>query len=120
MIKGIGIDIVAIERIEKLVKKHNDKFLQRTFTEKEIEYCKSKSHPAQHYAGRFAAKEALMKALGKPLTFKEIEIQNPFSSPPKIELTGKAKEMTEQLDSPTIFLSISHDHEYAIAQVVIG
>ena len=116
MIKGIGIDIIAIKRIEELLKVHSDRFLARTFTTKEIEYCRKKSKPSQHYAARFAAKEALIKAFGKPLTLKEIEIEKALDNAPQIRLHGKAKEL---VGNKNILLSISHDHEYAIAQVAI-
>lgn len=112
MIKGIGIDIVEIKRVEKLINHYGDKFLGRTFTKKEIQYCKDKPNPAQHYAGRFAVKEAIIKAFGRPLTLKEIEIEKG----PRIKLTGKAK---KALRDKVILLSISHDHEYAVAQVVL-
>lgn len=112
MIKGIGIDIVEIKRVEKLIKKYGSRFINRTFTKKEIQYCRHKPNPAQHYAGRFAVKEAIIKALGKPLTLKEIEVDKG----PKLKLTGKAK---NALEDKKILLSISHDHEYAVAQAIL-
>lgn len=116
MIKGIGIDIVEIKRVETLLKTYGDKFTERNFSQKEIDYCQSKPRPAQHYAGRFAAKEAFIKAFGKPLVLKEIEVENKSQQPPSIKLTGTAKNaFTEK----NILLSISHDHEYAIAQVIL-
>lgn len=118
MIKGIGIDIVQIARVEKLLMTHTKRFLERTFTQKEINYCQQKARPAQHYAGRFAAKEALMKAVGKGLVFIDIEIENTAGNPPSINLSGKAKQVVAQAGITNILLSISHDHEYSIAQVV--
>lgn len=112
MIKGIGIDIVEIKRVRKLIKQYGPKFLERTFTKKEIQYCQNKPNPAQHYAGRFAVKEALIKALGKPFVLKEIEVDKG----PAIRLTGLAK---KAVGNNKILLSISHDHEYAVAQVVL-
>lgn len=112
MITGIGIDIVEIRRVEKLIRQYGSRFIKRTFTPKEIKYCKDKPNPAQHYAGRFAVKEALIKALGRPLILKEIEVDRG----PKITLTGKAK---KNLKNKKILLSISHDHEYAVAQVIL-
>lgn len=116
MIKGIGIDIVEIKRVQKLIGQYKNKFLERTFTKIEIRYCQNKPNPAQHYAGRFAAKEALIKAFGKPLTLKEIEVKNPANTAPKIKLNGSTKKL---LKGRNILLSISHDHEYAIAEVLI-
>lgn len=112
MIKGIGIDIVEIKRVEKLIRQYGDKFINRTFTQKEIKYCRDKPNPAQHYAGRFAVKEALIKAFGRPLILSEIEVDKG----PRIKLIGKAK---KALRDKVILLSISHDHEYAVAQVVL-
>lgn len=116
MIKGIGIDIVEIRRVRKLIKQYRNRFLDRTFTQKEIQYCQNKPNPAQHYAGRFAAKEALIKAFGKPLALKEIEVENLAQKGPRIKLNGTAK---KYLKNKKILLSISHDHEYAVAQVVL-
>ncbi len=118
MIKGIGIDIVQIGRVKRMIEEYGDRFLNRTFTQKEIAYCQGKSRPSQHYAGRFAAKEALMKAAGQALVFTEIEIEAPGGKPPAIRTSGKAKETIAKLGIKKIFLSISHDHEYAVAQVV--
>lgn len=116
MIKGIGIDIIEIKRVRKLINRYRHKFLERTFTKKEIRYCQNKPNPAQHYAGRFAAKEALIKAFGKPLALKEIEVENPAQKGPRIKLNGPAR---KSLKNKNILLSISHDHEYAVAQVVL-
>lgn len=116
MIKGIGIDIVEIKRVRKLINQYGDKFLERTFTSKEIQYCQSKPNPAQHYAGRFAVKEALIKALGKPLVLREIEVENLVDKGPTIKLNGPARKM---VGNKKILLSISHDHEYAVAQVIL-
>lgn len=116
MIKGIGTDIVAIPRIQELISRYNKKFLERAFTPAEISYCQGKAYPAQHYAGRFAAKEALIKALGNPLPLKDIEVENTAASVPRIKLSARAR---AALPGKNIFLSISHDHEYAVAQVIL-
>lgn len=116
MITGIGIDIVEIKRVRKLIAQYGNKFLKRTFTPQEIEYCKKKAQPAQHYAARFAAKEALIKAVGKPLVLGEIEVERPLGKAPQIKLRGEAKKI---VGTKKILLSISHDHEYAVAQVVL-
>lgn len=116
MIKGIGIDIVEIKRVQKLIDQYGTKFLGRTFSPEEIRYCRNKANPAQHFAGRFAAKEALIKAFGKPLALQEIEIENHADKKPQIKLTGAAKKI---LKKRNIHLSISHDHEYAVAEVLL-
>lgn len=112
MINGIGIDIVEIERVKKLIRQYGNKFLERTFTKTEIQYCQGKPNPAQHFAGRFAVKEALIKAFGRPIVLKEIEVDKG----PKINLSGMAK---KTLKNKNILFSISHDHEYAVAQVML-
>ncbi len=116
MIKGIGIDIVEIKRVKKLIKQYGSRFLERTFTPLEIKYCKTKPNPAQHFAGKFSAKEALIKAFGKPLTLNEIEVENLAGKKPYIKLYGKAKKSMSKIN---ILVSISHDHEYAVSQVMI-
>jgi holo-[acyl-carrier protein] synthase len=116
MIKGIGIDIVEIKRVKKLIKQYGNRFLKRTFTSIEIQYCQNKPNPAQHFAGKFAAKEALIKAFGKPLTLNEIEVENIAGKKPQIKLCGTAKTASSKIN---ILVSISHDHEYAIAEVII-
>ncbi len=116
MIKGIGTDIVAIARIQKLISRYNSRFLTRAFTPAEINYCQNKAHPAQHYAGRFAAKEAFIKALGNSLPFKDIEVERTAAKAPRIKLSPPAQ---AAMQGKNIFLSISHDHEYAVAQVIL-
>lgn len=116
MIKGIGIDIVEIKRVQKLIGQYKNKFLERTFTPIEIQYCSNKPDPAQHFAGKFAAKEALIKSFGRPLVLKEIEVANSPKGVPFIKLTGSAKKL---LKNRKILLAVSHDHEYAVAQALL-
>lgn len=108
---GIGIDIIEIQRINDAISKFGDKFLNKIFTENEINYCKAKAKPAQHFAARFAAKEAIIKSLGKEisLSFTDIEIINEFSGKPNAIIKGK---------SLVFEISISHSHNYAVACVV--
>ncbi len=123
MIIGCGIDLVKIERIEKIIKKWGDNFIFRIFTPLEREYCeKKKGNKYQSYAGKFAAKEALLKALGLGLreaNWKEIEIKNDELGQPIIDTSGKLKEITFGKDIDRYFLTISHTKEYAIAQVIL-
>lgn len=112
-----GTDIIEIDRIEKNIKLHKDKFLKRIFTENEIEYCEAKKNQKyQSYAARFAAKEAAYKALSNYINFKyswtDFEIQNDNTGKPIINLKFKIKEL-ENLE-----VSLSHCKEYAIANVV--
>lgn len=121
MIIGIGVDIVEISRIEQATK--NQRFMARVFTPAEITYCHSrKSHATSSFAGRFAGKEAVMKALqfgGFGKSWQEIEILPTESGSPKVILYGKCKIQAELLGVNQIHISISHHETSAIAQVVL-
>lgn len=125
MIIGIGIDIVNIDRIKNAIKKYGPKFFNRIFTINEINYSSSYGNLAYaKFATRFAAKEACLKALGtgysSGISFKDIEIIRHEKSSPKIELHGKALEhLTSRYKDFKIFLSLSDDASFAIANVVI-
>ncbi|MEW6102839.1 MAG: holo-ACP synthase [bacterium] len=110
MIKGIGTDLVDVSRIRKASKKWKDRFLEKIFTEDELSYCNLKNNPYPHLAGRFAAKEAVMKALGvgfPAISFKDIEITN-HSGPPGVILKGRARRIAKKKDILKILVSISH------------
>ncbi len=123
MIVGCGIDLVKIERIEKIIKRWGDNFIFRIFTPLEIEYCeKKKGNKFQSYAGKFAAKEALLKALGLGLreaNWKKIEIKNDELGQPIIDTSGKLKNIASTKGVSKYFISISHTKEYAVAQVIL-
>ena len=123
LIVGCGIDLVKIERIEKIIKRWGDNFIFRIFTSLEREYCeKKKGNKYQSYAGKFAAKEALLKALGLGLreaNWKEIEIKNDELGQPIIDTSGKLKNIASTKGVSKYFISISHTKEYAIAQVIL-
>jgi holo-[acyl-carrier protein] synthase len=123
LIIGCGIDLVKIERIEKIIKKWGDNFVLRIFTSLEKEYCeKKKGNKYQSYAGKFAAKEALLKALGLGLReakWKEIEIKNDELGQPIIDTSGKLENIASAKGVSKYFISISHTKEYAIAQVIL-
>jgi len=113
---NIGTDIIEVSRIEKLIIEKGDKFLNRIYTKNEIKYCESKGpNKYQHYAGRFAAKEAIMKAYGSnTFNFKNIEIINNNLGTPKVELHAYPKKNK----SSNIKISISHIKEFATATAV--
>jgi len=120
--KGIGVDICNTKRFERLTE--NNSFINRIFTENEIIYCNSrKRKKAEAFAVRFAAKEAFSKALGtgfrKGVSLKEIEIKKDELGKPFIVLLGETKNFFESRVGGTIFLSLSHEKEIAIAMVVI-
>ena len=123
LIVGCGIDLVKIERIEKIIKRWGDNFIFRIFTPLEREYCeKKKGNKYQSYAGKFAAKEALLKALGLGLreaNWKEIEIKNDELGQPIIDTSGKLKNIASAKGVSKYFISISHTKEYAAAQVIL-
>jgi len=123
LIIGCGIDLVKIERIEKIIKRWGNDFTSRIFTSLEGEYCeKKKVNKFQSYAGRFAAKEALLKALGLGLrgdNWKEIEIRNDKLGQPIIDISGKLKNIASVKGVSKYFITISHTKEYAVAQVIL-
>lgn len=109
MIEGIGTDIIEIDRIRKSIEKHGSHFLDRLFSKKEQDYCHKYKDPAPHFAGRFAAKEAISKALGtgfsSEFSFLDIEIINDATGKPIVTLSKKGK----------IHVSISHCNSFATA-----
>lgn len=115
-----GIDIIEIDRIKESIEDTNGKFLEKVYTKLEIEYCESKNKVKyQHYAARFAAKEAFFKAISEyfpkyDITWKDIEVTNDNNGRPKICLLNKQISNLESID-----ISISHCKEYAIASVTI-
>ena len=123
MIAGVGIDIIGIERIERLVREHGERFLGKVFTAGEKAYCSSRPQPAQHFAGRFAAKEAALKALGtgwsEGVGWKEVEVTTTERGKPEIRLTGRARELARAMGVKRTHVSISHADGYAVAQVVL-
>lgn len=123
MIVGIGTDICDIRRIEQSIEKFGKRFLNKTFTESEQKYCESKARPAMSYAKRFAAKEAVAKALASDesgaLTWTSVEIQNDPSGRPIVSLSKDAKARAASRcpegHELNIHLSLSDDYPYATA-----
>ncbi|MCB9933054.1 MAG: holo-ACP synthase [Planctomycetes bacterium] len=122
-ILGIGTDIVEVARIEKLLQDKRKEFLARVFTPTEIEYCRGKARPEIHFAARFAAKEAFMKAIGtgwsQGVGFSQIGVCNNEDGKPTLEISGEAKVVLDGLGPSFLWLSLSHTREYATATVVI-
>ncbi|HEV8384398.1 MAG TPA: holo-ACP synthase [Candidatus Acidoferrales bacterium] len=122
MIVGLGVDIAEINRIEAAIARHGRHFIERIFTPDEIAYCEGYRARFERYAGRFAAKEAAMKALGtgwrQGVRWVDIEIVRPRGSRPTIVLRGAAKEHAERLGVKNISLSITHSGNTAYAQVI--
>jgi holo-[acyl-carrier protein] synthase len=121
MIYGIGIDIVRVQRIQDAVEKWGEKFLLRIYTNDEIAYCYKRKNPYRSLSARFAAKEAFIKAIssGIPLSFSDIEISNNDTGQPLLKLKGTLDDFVKTKLIKKIYLSLSHEHEYAVACVVL-
>lgn len=120
MIKGVGVDIIEIGRIQHSIEQSGERFLEKIFTPHEIAYCKSKQDMYQHFAARFAAKEAMSKALSTgwvdQFRWKDIEVMNDRSGQPRITVHGRLK---ESLAASSILVTISHSQSHAVAMVLI-
>jgi len=121
MIYGVGIDLVRIERMKKVVEKWGRKFLERVFTEAEISYCYEKKEPYLSLAVRYAAKEALIKALGSSaaLSLTDIEVMNIETGRPIFKMSARLKDFFEEKSITRAHLSLSHEHDYGVACVVL-
>jgi holo-[acyl-carrier protein] synthase len=121
-ILGIGLDATDIPRVERAIARYGDRFVNRIFTESEIAYCASKYRPAPHYAGRFAAKEAAMKALGTGLTrgvtWRDIEVVR-GGGPPRLAFRGAALGHFQRLGATSSLLTFTHADTLALAQVML-
>ena len=122
MIVGTGIDIVEINRIKHSIIKYSDRFKNKVFTQKEIDYCHSQADPAKHFAARFSVKEAVLKCFGTGMSggilWKDVEVDNKKSGQPTLNLYGKGKELFNQLKIKHIHISITHDKSYAVAHAI--
>ena len=113
-----GVDIIEISRVGRLLELYGDRFLKRIFTPGEIDYCRGRP---PNLAGRFAAKEATMKALGtgvRGVNWKDIEVVRHESGAPSIKLHAKGAQRAHRLSIQEISVSISHSRDYAVAFVV--
>jgi holo-[acyl-carrier protein] synthase len=123
MIVGTGIDIAEVDRIAVSIERFGRRFLERVFTPEEIRYCESKANKAERYAGRFAAKEAAMKAIGTGwrhgVAWQDVEVTRMPGGRPTIAFHGKAAEFFRQLSAVRAHLSITHTKDSAMAQVIL-
>ncbi len=119
---GNGIDIVECARLDELIARHGQRFLDRIFTSAELDYCMNRRRQIEHLAGRFAAKEAILKVIGTgwrdEISWKDMEIINDSAGKPEINLKGKTAEIAQQLGIKKIILSISHTEKYAVASAI--
>jgi len=123
MIVGIGVDLCEVDRMEAAIARHGERFLARIYTEAERAYCESKTNRMERYAGRFAAKEAAMKAIGtgwrRGVGWRDFEVVRTASGQPVIHFHGVARSIATQLGVTRALVSITHIRSLAMAQVVL-
>ncbi len=119
---GLGFDATDIKRVAETIDRYGDRFLRRIFTDGEVAYCTRRREPAIHFAGRFAAKEAAMKALGTGrslgVLWKDIEVLRP-GGPPRLQFHGGAARRFAAIGGQSSLLTITHSNELAMAQVLL-
>ncbi len=119
---GLGLDATDIDRIAETIERYGDRFLQRIFTDGEIAYCKRRRVPAIHFAGRFASKEAAMKALGtgrsRGVLWRDIEVVR-RGGPPQLQFHGGAARRAAEIGVQTALVSLTHSETLALANVML-
>ena len=119
---GIGIDIEEVARVEDLLNRYRDRFVARIFTDAEAAYCRKRRTPAPHFAARFSAKEAAMKALGtgraRGVLWRDIEVVR-HGGPPTLALHGGAQRRFDELGGSGALLTLTHSRRYSVAQVIL-
>ena len=123
MILGTGIDLAEVGRIRDAIGRYGERFIRRIYTDAEIAYVERKANRFERYAGRFAAKEAGMKAIGtgwkRGVTWQDFEVSNLPSGRPTLRLHGVAAQLAEKMGVKSISLSITHTAEMGMAQVIL-
>jgi holo-[acyl-carrier protein] synthase len=116
---GIGTDITECLRIARMIERHGELFIDRVYTPEETKYCQSRKQATQHFTGRWAAKEAILKALGtgwrRGISWRDIEVRNELGGKPIVAVRGGAKDVVEKLGISEIQVSISHCRTHATA-----
>jgi len=122
LILGLGVDIAEVARVKAVIERRGELFLRRVYTAREREYCEQFRNKYERYAGRFAAKEAAMKALGtgwsRGVRWLDVEVVRQRGGRPTIALAGQAKKIAEEMAVRRIVLSITHTESQALAQVI--
>jgi holo-[acyl-carrier protein] synthase len=122
-VKGIGIDLVPISRMREVIARWDERFLRRVFTDAEIAYCRARRDPVPHFAARFAAKEAALKALGTGLSmgvkWRELEVRRERGQAPSLVLSGRSREIGVRRGGRRMLLALTHDGDYAMAQAML-
>ena len=123
MVIGIGIDIAEVDRVREAIARHGERFISRIYTEAERCYCESKANRFERFAGRFAAKEAAMKAIGtgwrRGVAWRDFEVTRAASGQPIIRFSGEAAVIAESLGVKKALVTISHTELQAVAQVLL-
>ena len=123
MIVGIGVDVVDIARVRKALARTGERFVRRVYTEAEAEYCRRHRDPNPHFAVRFAAKEALFKALGtgwaEGVQWRDVEVVRTRGGPPKLVLRGEAERHSLALGTRAVHCTLSHSEQTAVAVVIL-
>jgi holo-[acyl-carrier protein] synthase len=121
-IVGIGTDIVECLRIGRMIEHHGELFLKRVFTDREIRYSQSRQRATEHFAARWAAKEAILKAIGatgrRGLCWTDMEVRHDAGGKPRVVLAGGIKEIARNQQVGEVLLSLSHSRAYAIAYAI--
>jgi holo-[acyl-carrier protein] synthase len=122
LIVGMGVDIAEVERIRGAIERHGEVFLRRIYTAREREYCEQFKNKYERYAGRFAAKEAAMKALGtgwrRGVKWVDLEVVRETGGRPTLAITGEAAKIAQLIGVKSVALSITHTESQALAQVI--
>ena len=123
MIVGIGVDVVEISRVRGVLERQKDRFVRRVFTPAEQDYCRGHRDPTAYYAVRFAAKEAVFKALGtgwaRGVSWLQVEVSRRNQGAPSLVLAGEALNRSHVLGVNATHVSLSHSEEVAVAMVVL-
>jgi len=123
VILGTGVDIIECDRVASLIAEHGERFVRRVFTPAEAAYCRGRRRPGEHFAARFAAKEAVLKALGtgwvSGIAWRNVRVERTEAGKPEVTLVGGAAEVAKALGVERVHLSVSHCAAYAVAQAVV-
>jgi len=119
---GIGTEIIECLRVARMIERHGEQFINRVYTAEEIRYCRSRRQATQHFAGRWAAKQAVLKALGtnwqRGLSWRDIEIRPAPARQAVVAVRGAMKDLIKQLKVAQLLVGISHCHTHAMACAV--
>jgi holo-[acyl-carrier protein] synthase len=122
-VRGIGIDLVRISRMREVIARWEARFVERVFTDREIDYCRARRDPVPHFAARFAAKEAGLKALGTGLRlgvrWQELEVLRERGQAPTLVLHGRSRDISRARGGTRMLLALTHEGDYAMAQAML-